>query len=127
MALLNVTDFAKFAGVSRVSVQKAIRSGRLAQRKDKLLNTKTKLNEDYIAKHNGGQVKHPNQKDFPGRVAKLKRTIDAKKKAKRKSAKKKGSSKSTRGGKPAAPVKKKATERTAPAAKNRRYLLSGII
>jgi hypothetical protein len=98
MAQLNVTDFAKFAGVTRQAVQKAIRKGQLAKRKDGTLETRTKVNEYFIAEHNGGKIKHPTPGQFVDRNTKLRRTL---------AKKKQGKGKARPTAKPVAPAKKK--------------------
>ena len=54
MALLNISQFAIFAHVTRPAIYKALKTGRLEKNAKGQINTRHALTRAFIAKHNGG-------------------------------------------------------------------------
>lgn len=82
--LLNITKFAEFAGVSRASINKQIKVGKIIIRNDRKIDTKHAVNADYVAKHNNGIPKQPDPKKYknpaPLRKSRVEKKVAAQKK-----------------------------------------------
>lgn len=82
MALLNFENFSKFVGVTRVTIQNAVRKGQLEVTtvgEKKRVDTKNIQNKEFYAKHNNGTTRQPKRGEFLSAKEKFQKTLAEKK------------------------------------------------